>query len=174
MDKAKSVELLNKAVAMELTALHQYMYFHFRCDDYGYDLLASIFKRIAIQEMLHVEMFAERIFFLKGDVMMKWDGEVQHIADVEKMLELATQLETDTVAAYNKFANECSANADSVSKTLFERIIGEEEVHEDQFEVETDNMTKFGANYLALQSIERSKTIAASPIPGASNTNPGL
>ena len=31
----KSIELLNKAVADELHAVHQYMYFHFHCDDHG-------------------------------------------------------------------------------------------------------------------------------------------
>ncbi len=43
----KSIELLNKAVADELLAIHQYMYFHFHCDDQGYDLLASLFKKNA-------------------------------------------------------------------------------------------------------------------------------
>ena len=33
--KEKSIELLNKAVSDELLAVNQYMYFHFRCDDYG-------------------------------------------------------------------------------------------------------------------------------------------
>ena len=31
----KSVDLLNKAIADELLAVHQYMYFHFICDDLG-------------------------------------------------------------------------------------------------------------------------------------------
>ena len=31
--REKSIELLNRAVADELTAVHQYMYFHFYCDD---------------------------------------------------------------------------------------------------------------------------------------------
>ena len=44
----KSIELLNKAVADELSAIHQYMYFHFHCDDQGYDLLAALFKKTAI------------------------------------------------------------------------------------------------------------------------------
>ena len=51
----KSIDLLNKAVADEITALHQYMYFHFHCDDQGFDLLADLFKRTAIEEMIHVE-----------------------------------------------------------------------------------------------------------------------
>ena len=53
--KEKSIELLNKAVADELTAVHQYMYFHFHCDDQGFDLLANLFRRTAIEEMMHVE-----------------------------------------------------------------------------------------------------------------------
>ena len=39
----KSIELLNKAVADELSATHQYMYFHFHCEDQGYALLAGLF-----------------------------------------------------------------------------------------------------------------------------------
>lgn len=66
--KEKSIELLNRAVADELLAVHQYMYFHFRCDDMGYDLLSGLFKRTAIQEMMHVEQLSERILFLKGEV----------------------------------------------------------------------------------------------------------
>lgn len=74
--REKSIELLNKAVADELLAVHQYMYFHFRCDDMGFDLVSNLFKRIAIQEMMHVEQLAERILFLKGEVEMKVSGEV--------------------------------------------------------------------------------------------------
>ena len=39
--REKSIELLNKAIADELSAVHQYMYFHFHCDDQGYDLLSN-------------------------------------------------------------------------------------------------------------------------------------
>ena len=29
--REKSIELLNKAIADEMSAVHQYMYFHFHC-----------------------------------------------------------------------------------------------------------------------------------------------
>jgi len=89
----ESVKLLNKAAADELYAVHQYMYFHFHCDDQGYDLLAGLFKRTAIEEMLHVERAAERILFLGGDVEMKTAEEVKPIQDVRKMLEHAAGME---------------------------------------------------------------------------------
>ena len=46
-------------------------------------------------------------------------------------------------------------------KKLFEALVEDEERHFDQYDVEMENLKKFGDNYLALQSIERSKNIAA-------------
>ena len=159
--KEKSIELLNRAIADELSAVHQYMYFHFHCDDQGYDLLAGLFKRTAIEEMLHIEMIAERILFLKGEVEMLASAEVKKIHDVKKMLEMAVDMETSSARDYNNWANECAKNADSVSKKLFESLVEDEERHFDQYDVEMENLAKFGDNYLALQSIERSKNLSA-------------
>lgn len=163
----KSIELLNKAVADELAAVHQYMYFHFRCDDQGYDLLAGLFKRTAIDEMMHIEKVSERILFLKGEVYLKPAFEVETIHDVKQMLEKAAQMEQESARDYNKWANECAANADSVSKKLFEELVLDEERHYDQYDIELDNLARFGANYLALQSIERSKSRQAAGGPPA-------
>ncbi|MDR1102895.1 MAG: bacterioferritin [Tannerella sp.] len=167
MKRDKSIELLNRAVNDELSAVHQYMYFHFRCDDMGYELLSELFRRVAIQEMMHVERLAERILFLKGEVEMIPSHPVAKLADPEKMLEKAVDMETATVADYNQWAQECSAALDAASKKLFEQLVEEEEVHQDQFETELDNLGKFGANYLALQSVERSKHVATAT-PAAS------
>ena len=161
MKNEKSIELLNKAVADELSAVHQYMYFHFHCDDQGYDLLSNLFKRTAIEEMMHIELLSERILFLKGDVEMKASTPVKKIHDVKEMLALATQMETDSARDYNRWANECSKNEDSVSKKLFEQLVADEESHFDRYDKEMDNLVKFGDNYLVLQSIERSKQMSA-------------
>lgn len=158
----KSIELLNKAVADELLAIHQYMYFHFHCDDQGYDLLANLFKKTAIQEMGHVEALSERILFLKGDVEMKIIGQVKKIQDPKEMLKCAAGMEDESAKDYNIWANECSANADSVSKKIFEDLVLDEETHFDQFDTEMGNMVKFGENYFALQAIERSKVVSSS------------
>ncbi len=157
----KSIELLNKAIGDELLAIHQYMYFHFYCDDLGYDLLAGLFKKTAIEEMTHVEVLAERILFLKGEVEMKVLGEVQKIHDPKEMVKCAAQMEDESATEYNEWANECASNADSASKKIFEDLVADEERHFDQFDTEMENMEKFGEKYLALQSIERSKSVSA-------------
>jgi bacterioferritin len=77
------------------------------------------------------------------------------------MLECAAKMELESAKEYNLWANECSANADSASKKIFEDLVATEERHFDQFDTEMENMDKFGEKYLALQSIERSKAVSA-------------
>ena len=156
----KSIELLNKAVADELSAVHQYMYFHFHCEDQGYDLLAGLFIKTAIEEMGHIEHCAERILFLGGEVEMVAAHEVEKIQDVKKMLEKARAMEEGSAKDYNLWANECSANADAGSRKVFEDLVADEERHFDQYDNEADNIEKYGERYLALQSIEGSKRAA--------------
>lgn len=154
----KSVELLNRAVADELAAVHQYMYWHFHCDDQGFDLLAGLFKRTSIEEMIHIEKLAERILFLKGEVEMVASAGVNKEQDVEKMLKMAAEMEQQSAIDYNKMALECAQNADSKTKQIFEELVDDEERHFDQYDTELDNLARFGKDYLALQSIERAKT----------------
>lgn len=161
----KSVTLLNQAIADELGAVHQYMYFHFRCDDQGLDLLANLFRRTAIEEMLHIERIAERVLFLKGEVELKAATDVIKLKDVREMLKTAAKMEEDTVMAYNRFANECGVNADSMSKKLFEELIMDEERHYGQYDTELGNLGQYGDSYLALQSMERSRAIGSMPSP---------
>jgi bacterioferritin len=158
----KSIELLNRAVADELSAVHQYMYFHFHCDDQGIELLSGLFKRTAIEEMMHVERLAERILFLKGDVVLGAEAQVEPIQDVKAMLAWAIDSEQSAIKVYNQFAIESAANADSVTKKLFEDLVTDEERHFGQFDDEAENIKRYGDSYLAQQAIERSKATQGS------------
>jgi len=162
----KSVELLNRAVADELSAVHQYMYFHFHCDDQGIELLSGLFKRTAIEEMLHVERLADRILFLNGDVVMEATEQVQPIQDVRAMLEWANRSEQSAIRMYNQFAIECGANADSATKKLYEDLVMDEERHFGQFDNEEENVKRYGESYLAQQAMERSKVASSGSAGG--------
>lgn len=155
MDVKKSIALLNKGVADELQAVHQYMYWHFHLDDQGFGPLSAMFRRIAIEEMGHVERLAERILFLNGEVEMVSAGPVEKITDAEKIVKRAAEMEKEAVGVYNKYALECSANADAVSKQMFEGLVADEERHFDEFDKQLDNIKRFGPSYLALQSFSK-------------------
>jgi bacterioferritin len=150
----KSIELLNKSIADEMTAVHQYMYFHFHCGDQGFAQLSSLFLRTAVEEMNHIERCADRILFLEGDVEMVASKNVQKVHDVKVMLEIARKMEQSSIHDYNLWANECTANADSGSRKVFEGLVDDEERHYSQFDLEKDKINKYGEQYLALQSNE--------------------
>jgi len=151
----KSIDLLNQAIADELSAIHQYMYFHFHCDDQGYGPLADLFRTIAITEMMHAERIGERVLFLGGDVEMMASAEVKKIQSVPEILEAAKGMEEAAVVMYNRFAGECAGHGDSVTKKLFEDLIVDEEGHYDQFDTQAGHVKKFGEQYLALQTMEK-------------------
>ena len=164
-NREKSIELLNIAISEELSAVHQYMYFHFHCDDQVLDMLAGIFKKTAIEEMIHIETLAERVLFLNGEINMEASQPVQKINNVKDMLEFARRSEEEAIEMYNDFAQQCAQNKDSATKKIFEGLVDDEERHFDQFDNETDNFNKFGSEYLALQAVERGKGLATMP-PG--------
>jgi bacterioferritin len=113
--------------------------------------------------MGHVERFAERILFLKGDVEMVAAGPVEKITDAQKILAKAARMEQDAVTSYNQFALKCSQNADAASKQVFEALVNDEEHHFDQFDKQLENIKRFGPNYLALQSFNKAAAEEAEP-----------
>ncbi|MBF0284686.1 MAG: bacterioferritin [Magnetococcales bacterium] len=157
----KSIELLKQAVADELSGVHQYMYFHFHCDDQGLDLISNLFRRTAIEEMMHIERIAERILFLKGEVELKPSHEPAKILDVREMLAVACRLELQSIQDYNQWANVCASHSDSVTRKLFEDLVVDEERHFRQYDDEQGNIGRYGESYLAQQSMERSRNVAA-------------
>jgi len=154
MNREASITLLNKAVADELQAVHQYLYFHFHLEDQGLGPLAGLFQKTAIEEMRHVARLAERILFLKGDVAMKAAGPVEPITAPLAMLEKAKQMEDGSITDYNKSALEAAKLADAGTKQIFEALVADEERHFDRWEKQLDNVQRFGPTYLALQSFD--------------------
>jgi bacterioferritin len=138
----KSIELLNTAIADELAAIHQYMYFHFRLDDLGYAPLANLLKMTAIEEMQHAEMIAERILFLGGEVEMKVGREVEKIHDAESMLKKAHALEQEAIQMYNRSPSSARTTPTPAPRNLallFEDLVAAEEGHWDEFDRQSDH-----------------------------------
>ena len=150
----KSIDLLNRALAEELSAIHQYMYFHFHLDDQGYGPLAGLLKQTAIEEMAHTEELAERILFLGGEVEMKVSDPAQKIHEAKAMLERAKAMEDASSKFYNEAAQQCAQSADAASKKIFEELVTDEERHSDTFDQQIQYIERFGERFLALQSLQ--------------------
>lgn len=147
--KQKVIEALNKARAMELQAIHQYMNQHYNLADIDYGELAANIKLIAIDEMRHAEMFAERIKELGGEPTTDPSDKVTKGQPVETIYPFDAKLEDDTIDIYNQFLLVCRENGDSTTMKVFETIIDEEQEHFNYFDNVREHIEKLGASYLA-------------------------
>lgn len=147
--KAKVMEALNKARAMELYAITQYMNQHYALDDMDYGELAANMKLIAIDEMRHAEMFAERLKELGGDPTTERNGKLVKGQDVRAIFPFDANVEDDTIDAYNQFLLVCRENGDNISASLLEQIIVEEQAHQTYFDNIANHIKNLGDTYLS-------------------------
>jgi bacterioferritin len=144
----KVIDLLNEARSRELTAITQYMAQHYELEDQDYGKLAKVMKEIGIQEMKHAEALAERILFLKGTPTTKPDAVAKKGEEIPAMLATDIALEAQAIKMYNEAAGICAQEKDQISKQLFEKLLGEEEDHLNQFENIQGHIEKLGAAYI--------------------------
>ena len=147
--KGKVIEVLNKARGMELHAIYQYMNQHYGLDDMDYGELAKNIKLIAIDEMRHAEMFAERIKELGGEPTSEPSDKVQKGQKPEQIFIHDSGLEDNTIDRYNQFLLVCRENGDSTTMKLFEQIIDEEKEHMNYFDNVSEHIKELGPAYLA-------------------------
>ena len=143
------ITVLNKARAMELHAIHQYMNQHYNLDDMDFGELAAKLKLIAIDEMRHAEAFAERIKELGGEPVSEHGQNVEKGQAVEQIFPFDANQEDDTIDVYNQFLLVCRENGDSVSMKIFEDIIEEEQTHYNYFDNVKGHIEKLGDTFLA-------------------------
>ncbi|WP_285905378.1 ferritin-like domain-containing protein [Pseudodesulfovibrio pelocollis] len=147
--RKKVIEVLNKARAMELTAISQYMNQHYGLDSMDYGELAKNLKLIAIDEMRHAEMLAERVKELGGEPVSEADAKTVRNQAVQDIFGFSADLEDVTIDVYNQFLLTCRENGDSVSVKLFETLIDEEQEHFNYFDGVNDHIANLGDNFLA-------------------------
>lgn len=147
--KAKVIEVLNKARAMELQAITQYMNQHYNLSDMDYGDMAAKIKLIAIDEMRHAEMLAERIKEVGGEPTAEPAAKTETGQAVDVIFVFDSRLEDDTIDIYNQFLLVCRDNGDSTSMKLFETLIDEEQVHFNYFANVSQHIEKLGQTYLA-------------------------
>ena len=147
--RQKVIDVLNEARSMELQAIHQYMNQHYGLDDMDYGEMAANMKLIAIDEMRHAEMFAERIKELGGEPTTASAGGVERGQSVDQIYPFDAEQEDDTIDKYNQFAMVCRENGDSISVKLLEEIIDDEQAHYNYFDSIGGHIESLGDTYLA-------------------------
>ena len=132
MASKKLLEMLNKAIAMELQVSIQYMWQHVLATGVDSVAVADVFKDAAITEMKHAEALAERLSYLDGVPTTK-PAPIFVGGTLKEMLQTDVKAEEEAIALYRDIIKVADAEGDVTTRRLVEGILGDEEGHHDTF-----------------------------------------
>ena len=127
------LDLMNKAIAREMQVSIQYMWQHIQWVGVKGFTVRDQLKLIAINEMTHAEMIADRLNYLGGIPTTRPD-EIKVGESLKEMVQNDAAAETEAIALYKKIIGKCKEEDDVVTRKLFEQILEDEENHLDMFE----------------------------------------
>lgn len=132
MASKELLDLLNDAIAREIQVSIQYMWQHVQWKAPEHFAVKDELKKIAIQEMKHAEIIAERLFYLGGIPTTKpspiFVGE-----NLKEMLEQDVKDEENAINLYKKIIEKARSEGDITTAKIFEEILEDEEEHHDTF-----------------------------------------
>jgi bacterioferritin len=147
------LNLLNQAIARELQVSIQYMFQHslgagleppasaktqaarrqnFVATKRPYFLPGASLKKIAIAEMRHAEAISERVVRLGGEPTTQ-PAPITLGETVEEMLELDREQERGAIQLYGQIIAAAEQRGDEATRSLFQRILADEEKHHQTF-----------------------------------------
>jgi bacterioferritin len=127
----RSVEHLQQALAMEMTAIHQYLLHAHVLDDMGLDILAERMREEMDEELGHAGRFIDRILFLEGDPKIVPARAPRRAGDLRDMFTADRDDEAAAIEFYAEAAKAADEDRDVGTRILFERILVDEEGHLD-------------------------------------------
>jgi bacterioferritin len=126
------IDLLNKGLGLELTAINQYLAQSKMCKNWGYHRLAQKQYQDYQEERLHAETLIDRILFLEGTPNIRVGDQIKLGTTVQEQLKNDLDLEMSAVGFYNEMISVCARLKDTGSRELAEFLLrdSEEDVHE--------------------------------------------
>jgi bacterioferritin len=146
------IDLLNKLLVGELTAINQYFLGAKICHQRGLSRLAHHLREESVDEMKHAEALIERILFLEGLPNLQKLDKITVADNLPDQLRADLKLETRTVEHLNDGVKTARQAGDAGTATLLEQLLVAAEDHVDWLEAQLGLIDSLGAEqYLAQQ-----------------------
>lgn len=128
-DHGKSIENLQTALSMELTAVNQYLLHAHTLEDWGLDKLAQRMREEMQEELGHAGRFIDRIMFLGGSPELTPTKTPKMAQSLKSLFEDDKTEERGAIDFYSEAARQAAESNDIGTRTLFETIVMDEEGH---------------------------------------------
>jgi len=146
------IQLLNKQLVSELTAINQYFLHARMYRNWGFGRLGKHEYEESIEEMKHADRLIERVLVLDGLPNLQTLNKLLIGESVPEALNGDLELERAAQADLKAAVAHCERVADYVSRELFEELLEDTEEHIDWLETQLELIDKVGLhNYLQSQ-----------------------
>lgn len=143
------IQLLNKALAVELAAINQYFLHARMYRNWGLDALGKHEYDESIEEMRHADKLIERILFLEGQPHMQNLSKLFIGQNIPDCLAGDLKLEWEGRDLYIQGIAYCEEIKDYVSREIFAENLRDTEQHIDYLETQIGLVEQLGlSNYL--------------------------
>lgn len=147
---AQSIDNLQQALGMELTAIQQYLLHAYVLADWGLDVLANQMRTEMTEELGHAGRFIERILFLGGDPVLEASKTPKRSENLNEMISADLAEEKGAIAFYTSAAKAADDDRDLGTRMLFEGIVMDEEGHMDWLDRQLGLLERMGEpSYIA-------------------------
>lgn len=140
----KSIENLQTALSMEMTAVQQYLLHTHVLDDWGLDRLAERMRDEMSEELGHAGRFIDRILFLEGMPKVEAAKAPIQAQGLDALFRADLGEERAAVQFYTQAARDAANDSDIGTARLFEDIAIEEESHVDWLTRQMSLLEKMG------------------------------
>ncbi|MBB4122650.1 bacterioferritin [Martelella radicis] len=144
MKNTKLIEYLQRAVNMEMSAAHQYQLHAHTLEDWGLTKMAAKMREEMSEELGHSDLFIERLFFLKASPRIAFDKEPHKAESLPDMFKSDKADEEEAISVYTEAAKHAAELGDIGTRTLFEKIVLDEEGHKAWLELQLDLIERLG------------------------------
>ncbi len=152
--KAKEgvVNILNKVLTADLTAINQYFVHAKMCENWGYERLHQRVRERSIDEMKDAEKLIEHILYLEGVPNVQRLNSVHVGESVPEQFKLDLKSEQEMLSVLSEGVVHCTKVADFTTRHMLEDMVKDVDAHIDWIEVQLETIKQVGLeNYLSEQ-----------------------
>ncbi|MBI5777143.1 MAG: bacterioferritin [Nitrospirae bacterium] len=152
--KAKEgvIDLLNRILTANLTAINQYFVHAKMCENWGYERLHHQVQKRSFDEMKDAEEIIEHVLYLEGVPNMQRLGTVQVGETVPEQFKLDLKAEQEMLKLYTEGITHCAKVGDYTTRHKLEDMQKDTDGHIDWIETQQETIKQVGLeNYLAEQ-----------------------
>ena len=158
--KAKEgvLDILNKVLVSELTAVHQYLVHAALCKHWGYGRLHEHFSHLAQEEVSHSSGLIDHILYLGGAPEMDRLDAVVAGKKVMELLEADLTFEREDADVLRGGIAHCVKVGDLTTRHRLEEMIVDTEEHIEWFETQLRTISQVGLERYLAEQISSAKS----------------